>query len=277
MQISSTERSAGQLSKASLATAVRTFRDVGMVVLENALDLKFVAVLRDAEIKARERYIASKGGLKALEGKTFGKNHVGFFPPLLPPFSDPQVVANPFAVQIMTELLGGDLQCSFYNDNVAYPGSGTQPLHRDTRPLFHGELNVPTPTVQLVLNIPLCDFTEENGSTEIWPGTHLIVDVVPEDEGRLEERAKELPSIRANLSAGSLVLRDLRLWHRGMPNHADYARSMFALVYQRGWLTTKPMNLPKSTWDAWPEAARKIFRNNPVVEDELYNSTGHFE
>ena len=28
----------------------------------------------------------------------------------------------------------------------------------------------------MIIHIPLVDFTEENGSTEVWPGTHLITD-----------------------------------------------------------------------------------------------------
>ena len=46
------------------------------------------------------------------------------------------------------------------------------------------ELGMALPVTRIVVNIPLIDFTLENGCTEIWPGSHLIVDPVttPETE-----------------------------------------------------------------------------------------------
>src|SRR5262250_417992 len=81
-------------------------------------------------------------------------------------------------------------------------------------------------------SVKSCDFTEENGSTEVWPGTHLIVDDGPEDGKALEGRAAQMASVRTNVPVGSLILRDLRTWHRGMPNDADHPRTMLAIVYQ---------------------------------------------
>ncbi|MBM3278315.1 MAG: phytanoyl-CoA dioxygenase family protein [Candidatus Handelsmanbacteria bacterium] len=55
------------------------------------------------------------------------------------------------------------------------------------------------------------NFTADNGTTEVWPGSHLITDR-PEDRGvPLEERARELPSERMTAPAGALVVRDLRM------------------------------------------------------------------
>ncbi|HZP84580.1 MAG TPA: phytanoyl-CoA dioxygenase family protein [Chthonomonadaceae bacterium] len=270
MELTRQELQQGQISPERMAEAVRTFRDTGLLVLDHAFDRAFIAQVRAAYDAELERYLAALGGMKALDGKTFGKRHIGFFLPLTMPFADPQIAAHPVAVQIMTELLGQDLQCSFYHSNTAYPGSTYQPIHRDSGFLFGAEMPVPHPVVSLVLNIPLCDFTEENGSTEVWPGSHLMVDASPEDAKALEARAALLPSIRMNVRAGSLVLRDLRCWHRGVPNRSDRSRAMFAFIYQRGWLHAETITIPKSTWDAWPERARHIFRRNTVVEDAEY-------
>jgi ectoine hydroxylase-related dioxygenase (phytanoyl-CoA dioxygenase family) len=268
MQVTAKELKAGELGADSRAKALRTFRDVGFVVLENAFDLDFIADVRAAYDVELEKYLASRGGMDGLEGKTFGTNHIGFFPALFAPIADARIAAHPIAVQLMKELLGPNLHCSFYHTNTAYPGSGYQPIHRDTPPLFfRHEMNVPHPVTSLVLNVPLCDFTEENGSTEVWPGTHLIVDDGPEDGRELEERAAQLASVRTNIPVGSLILRDLRTWHRGVPNNADYPRTMLAIVYQRNGFPAKPTTIPKSTWESWPEMARHIFRNNPVVKD----------
>ncbi len=267
MKITDEERIAGVIAPENLEIAVRTFKDAGMVILENVYDLEFIASVRAAyEIELAE-YLKDKGGLEALKGKTFGTNHIGFFPRMFAPLADERIAANPIAVQVSNALIGGDFTCSFYHTNTALPGSGYQPVHRDTGSLFEDAPHVAHPTTSLVVNIPLCDFTEENGSTEYYPGTHLIVSDNPEQEKNLEARAANMPSVRANMSAGSIALRDLRGWHRGMPNNADYPRTMMALIYQRSWLAYYVGNIPQSTWDNWSETARNVYRRNTVVED----------
>jgi len=53
-----------------------------------------------------------------------------------------------------------------------------------------------------------------------------------------------------------------------MPNNADQSRTMLAIVYRRGWLhAPTEAEIPRSTWDTWPERAQRIFRDNPIVEE----------
>ena len=266
------ERADGVLSEARLKEVVRTFRDTGLVVIGNAFDPAFLLDVRAAYEVELARYVAARGGLAALDGKTFGKNHVGFFPSVTLPMADGQIVAHPIATQLLVHFLGADLQSSFFHTNTAYPESGTQPVHRDAQPLFRTEMGVPHPPASIVLNVPLCDFTVANGSTEYWPGTHLIVDSTPDEGKSLEARAATLPSIRLDMPLGSFALRDLRAWHRGMPNIADYTRTMYAIVYQREFLTYVPTTIPRTTWESWSETARHIFRRNRVVEDSKHQS-----
>jgi ectoine hydroxylase-related dioxygenase (phytanoyl-CoA dioxygenase family) len=270
MRLSGEEYTAGKMSEASLKLALRTLRDTGYVVVEDVLDRTFVDEFRAAYDEELERHIAAQGGMEGINRKSFGKNHIGLHLPLITPFSDPRIVANPIGVQIMEAALGDDLRCSFYHSNTAYPGSDHQPIHRDMAVLFGTTFQVPLPITHVVFNVPLTSFTLENGSTEVWPGTHLLVDTDPEDgsPAQLEERAKLLPSARTNMPVGSIVVRDLRMWHRGMPNPSDEIRTMLALVYQRGWTATaKALDIPRDTWKTWPERAREIFRGNKIVED----------
>ncbi len=92
----------------------------------------------------------------------------------------------------------------------------------------------------------------ENGSTEVWPATHLIVDDELDEGVELDDRVGALASSRLNVAAGSVVLRDLRVWHRGVPNTSDHARSMLAVVYQRRWLGWRhpALRVPESTWQS---------------------------
>ncbi len=267
MRVTEAEQQSGSLTAEHLTEALRTFRDVGYVVFENVYSPEFIAEVRTAYDKQMKAYIASRGGINAMDGKTFGKNHIGFFPQMFAPIADTQIVAHPLAVQMMTHLLGKDFHSSFFHTNTALPGSGYQPIHRDTQPLFdRSELGTATPVYTLVLNIPLCDFTLENGSTEVWTGTHLVVDD-PDDKRPLEERAALLPSTRTNIPVGSLVLRDMRMWHRGVPNNSRTSRTMFALVYHRHWIADETISIPQTTWDTWGDAARHIYRKNQIIPD----------
>ena len=110
----------------------------------------------------------------------------------------------------------------------------------------------------IALNICLCDVSPKNGSTEIWLGTPAItkhddmrggVDIpfgiAPEV---LDERRKVRPPVYPDIERGSLVLRDIRTWHAGMPNYTDQTRIMLAFGYQARWhgadiLTTLPESL----------------------------------
>jgi ectoine hydroxylase-related dioxygenase (phytanoyl-CoA dioxygenase family) len=274
MHLTPAEKTNRLLSNDTLAQALGTLRDAGYVVIEDVYDHAFIKELRASYDDLLERFLAVHGGIDGVnkaKKNGFGRSHIAMFLPFLPPFSDEQVVANPIALQVLSAVLGDTLTCSFYNSNTAYPGSGYQKIHRDIGLIFGTELQVPTPPTHLVLNIPLTDFTEENGSTEVWPGTHLLVDHIPADGQALEERAKLLPSQRTNVCTGSLVIRDMRMWHRGVPNQSQQVRTMLAIVYAREWLRpSKPVQIPRDIWNAWPPVAREVFRYNQVVDSVEY-------
>lgn len=269
-----TEVSSSQHSHSDeISGLVRRFNDTGYIVLEEVFEQGYIEELRTAYNALIEKYLSDKGGIGALDGKTFGLKHVGCHPALSSPWSDSQIVSNPRADAVMSALLGEDYQCGYYHSNAAYPGSGVQGIHRDVKPLFTGEeLNVPHPVTSIVLNIPLCDFTEENGSTEVWPGTHLWIDRSATDGREVDVRAASTPSERTNVKAGALILRDLRMFHRGMPNRSSEVRAMLSIVYVRSFRVTGELEIPQSTWDSWQERTRAIFRNNAIVPDNTVTS-----
>ena len=262
---SALDAGAGPLDDAALKLALRRLRDAGMVIIENAYDAARIDTLRATYDDLLQRERAAANGSATVQ-PTDGEHHVQMQMPLVPPFSDLDVVAHPVVMQLLDAVLGDSFRCCLYNSNTAFPGSTPQRVHRDAGPVFGTALGVPTPTTGVVLNIPLCDFTEQNGSTEVWPGSHLVVDH-PDDGGvELTERAGSLASSRFNIPAGAIALRDLRLWHRGMPNRSDTARTMLAVVYQRVWLgwRSPALRVPARTWESWPEHVRTIFAAAPV-------------
>ena len=95
--------------------------------------------------------------------------------------------------------------------------------------------------------------TPQNGSTELWLGTHTAD--VSAQEGKHGERASgriredllaERRALRApsqpTVRKGSIVLRDLRLWHAGMPNVSEEVRVMLAMIHFAPWYRN-PMRL----------------------------------
>jgi hypothetical protein len=247
------------LSDAELTLVRRQLRDSGMAVLPDVYDRAYIAEL-DA---AYQQLLASRPADRVQA--TSGQRHVQMQLPLRPPFSDPMLVAHPIVYQIMAAELGDGFECSYYNSNTAYPGSTNQPVHRDSDHVFGQQLGVPGPPTGIVVNLPLCDFSETNGSTEVWPASHLIVDRPGDEDVTLDDRVPVLGSRRLNVAVGSLVLRDLRVWHRGMPNRSENARSMLAIVYKRRWLAFRhrALRVPESTWAGWPDRVRSVFASAP--------------
>jgi hypothetical protein len=43
------------------------------------------------------------------------------------------------------------------------------------------------------------------------------------------------PPVRGNARKGSVLIRDMRLWHRGTPNHSAATRFMIAMIHSVAW------------------------------------------
>jgi ectoine hydroxylase-related dioxygenase (phytanoyl-CoA dioxygenase family) len=269
MKISAAELQAQVMSEENLRIAVRTLKECGFVVLEDVVSRDWIDRTRRQCDETLQRYMRA---VSAEKRAAMERTHTAMFPPACAPFMDAVAIENPFAVQVTEAAIGADFFCTFYNTNTQWPHSGMQHVHRDFDHLFPGH-PIALPIIQVIVNIPLIDFTLENGATEVWPGTHLIVDELPNDGEALEERARCLPSVRTTVSAGSIILRDMRTWHRGMPNQTDEIRTMLAMIYDRPFLNayisaTELIEIPRRTWDQLSDRAKHIFRYTPIVDRE---------
>ena len=270
VKLTDAEKTSAALLPEKGTLIAKILAEYGLVVIENALDTTFVYEAKVNHDKALDGYLRERGGMDALAGKTFGDKHIGFFPPLLGVLSNPKIVANPIAIQVLRQVMG-DVRSSFVHTNTALPGSGYQPIHRDTPHLF-GYNSIVTPMVHAVVNIPLCPFTLENGATEVWPKTHTLGDSSEADAECIDKRARLLPSVQTVLPVGSIIIRDLRLWHRGVPNPSQSIRTMVAVVYQRGFIHEDVCTIPQTTWDGWDPSTQQVFRFNRVVADSAHTT-----
>ena len=225
------ELSAGKLSDKHVKQAIEAILIDGYVVLENIIKHEHLDILRERMDADSQKLIkAGKWG-----GAGMLKGHLQQGPPPFAPYIFSDIVANPYVIQVTKELLGEGVYNNFYNGNTNCPGSGIQPLHRDGDHLWQNQ-EVAHPSAEVVVNISPQDTTEENGSVELWPGSHLDVSGRHIDDDHEAERRETAPPIRGNAKKGSVLIRDMRLWHRGVPNLSDKPRHMIAMIHRIRWL-----------------------------------------
>lgn len=107
-------------------------------------------------------------------------------PPAVKKYFDPQIFLNPLATQVTSTILGPYPRLSFLSGNSALPPTAgsppmSQPIHSDA------DLEHPNCPFALVVNVPVVEVTPENGSTEVWLGTHHST--ITSQEGKHGERA----------------------------------------------------------------------------------------
>lgn len=265
LQLTTQELREHKLSQEHHSQAARELQVVGYTILERALSPDLVGTLHSAFMVKLDQNIHQIG---ANRGK---QRQGGVALPIDRPFSDPEVLGNPLALDIVADLLDGDIVCSYFASDTPLPGSEYQPAHRDGKFLFPG-LAVTLPPYMFELNIPLVDFREDNGPLEVWPGTHLLANLEPSDAGALlrpaeEERktdvqqfAEQLQPQRVLMPAGSFLLRDPRMWHRGSPNRSTAARPMLSIAYNRPWYRFNAVRVGRGVFEAWPAHLQNIFR-----------------
>ena len=256
LEISDQERAENKLAPESLDAGIRLLREAGLVVIESVIPRDWIAKLD----------VATETVLSNEEN-----GHEGEHPMLKMPFMDPRIIDNPFAMPILKAAMGEKVYAYLpYGCNSTRPGNEIQWIHRDSGQLFP-ELPFALPVSTIVVNIPLVDFTVENGATEVWPGSHLIID----DEAVRNspynvcepERAANYPSFQLEMPAGSVVVRDMRCWHRAMPNRTkNTVRHMLALVYFRRFHHAPDApgifgaRIPKEIWNNMSEEAQEVYR-----------------
>jgi len=234
IEITRAEIERGVMTPEHLEAAVQAVREDGFVVLKDVIDLDHVAVLRD-------KMIADVRALQAREDAPYNWNtgNIQQDPPPFPPYLFRDVLVNDMVIAVTKAVLGPGLKSFFYSGNTAVRSEQRQPVHVDTGQLWRG-LDVATPAFNLVINVPVVDMNPENGSTEIWPGTHKDTTVAIHDDikisaGALAKWRERVTPFQPTISAGSVLIRDIRLWHAGMPNRTDNPRPMIAMIHGVSW------------------------------------------
>jgi len=253
------ERAAGKLSKAALSDAQRAMDVDGFFVIEGVADPAHLEAIYGRFLSDLQRW----------PGFHDGKPFVGgnLMPARIPELLFPDILQNPFVADALEHIMPPLPVCGMYSSNVTMPHLGDQKIHVDMGALKPGE-TLDYPCNCVVVNFPVIDFTLENGATEIWPGTHRIprnVGTFWLDDEQRDARERIVPPVRAVIPRGSVLIRDIRLWHRGVINQTDVVRPMIAMICNGGFTPGHDGtdNIPDV--GVMPEASRALFENSPRI------------
>jgi ectoine hydroxylase-related dioxygenase (phytanoyl-CoA dioxygenase family) len=190
--------------------------------------------------------------------------------------------ANGPAVAVISALMGPSPRVTYVNGNTslgAFNGV-RQGVHADVT-FNHAQL-----PFGVVTNYYLVDASPANGSTELWVGSHRDTtwadhknygsaefkegEIGIRDEC-LEARRQWAPPIQPTVERGSVILRDLRLWHAGLPNPSSSHRVMLAFVHTPWWYRCADVvTLPERARvlvEGWSKGEHPVAYNASYIPD----------
>ena len=260
IQIEANERLARGLSQAKIEAALKALDQDGVVVLRQAIAAENVD-------KLGQRMLEDLANFS--QDSEIDNNYQGLRPPPFHPFLFEDIVFNESVIAISQALLGPEATLTSYGANTAFIGSTPQRVHADAVAPEPG----PYHACQLmVVNVPLVDMTEENGATIFWPGTHKDTRLHSGNrhptEAMIEEWEAKRPSERTIVQRGDIVLRDMRVWHGGMPNRSQSHRPMLAMVHRHQKPDQGTFEAEKGSeafWESHPGLGTSpMYRDKPI-------------
>ena len=209
----------------------------GFVIFKNVLSSTEVANLRAALAPFLDNDIRGRNDFEGL-----ASNRVYAMPAKSPIFAD--LVIPPLALAFAEADLGADCLLSACLAIRLLPGETVQPWHYDDS---HYGWPRPRPSLGVSTFWAIDATTEENGATEVIPGSHLWADetprgaLTPEDFARRDigeandDWGFRADAVKAVMPAGSLMIAKGTLWHRGGANRSKAPRLIITPQYCPGW------------------------------------------
>lgn len=232
----------------------------GFLIFERVLSPDTVADIRAALAPHLARDLK---GRNDFEGER--TNRVYALMAKSPVFAD--LAIHPLALAFAEAELGPSCLLSALLAINLHPGETVQPWHFDD-----GGAKVPRPRPALGISAfwAIDDTTEQNGATEIIPGSHLwdgeIIQgaVTPSDfahKGVDHADDDRVDAIKLVMPSGSLAITKGTLWHRGGANRSDRPRLIITPQYCAGWirqLENMALAVPAEVAETLPERAREL-------------------
>ncbi|KAH1606603.1 hypothetical protein KXW57_002424 [Aspergillus fumigatus] len=296
IHLTDTEICSRQINSHNLQRAIEALHQDGVVIVQNAippfyLDQLNTLMTPDAYTLYEKRSTHRNFGPETgnIQQEVPVQKAIDRFREQIPDVEDGEpkahdplsmIIANPFATAIIECMLGPKPQLRFLSANTAFrtKEAGRQPPHIDVA------FDFPRVPFGFCVNVNLVGTTATNGATELWPGTHTDTDVsvlMPDNDGVIrkelvEARRKLCPPVQPLLPKGSIIIRDFRLWHAGMPNRTDEPRVMLVTVVrtlvkraisQRDNRVNQPLNGKKE--EKKPQG-EELVRHIPVAPSNMF-------
>ena len=178
------------------------------------------------------------------------------------------LAAHPLTLAFAEADLGADCLLSACLAINLHPGETPQPWHFDDS---HYLWPRPRPSLGVSAFWAIDDTTEDNGATEILPGSHLWeddvidgsvgVDDFKRGNARDADAGARADIKKAIMPAGSLMLTKGTLWHRGGANVSTAPRLIITPQYCPGWtrqLENMAIAVPPDIAKTLPKRAREL-------------------
>jgi ectoine hydroxylase-related dioxygenase (phytanoyl-CoA dioxygenase family) len=207
-------------------TAAAKFRADGFVILERAIDSAAVDALVTA-LSPFER--ARPMGRNDFEGER--TQRVYSLAAKGAPFL--ALAEHPWIVALLDRLLLPNCLLSTLQSIRLHPGETAQAWHTDDAFYLF-----PRPrTVRLAVSViwAIEEFDEARGATEVIPGSHLWGSEHPDERGHV--------AVPALMPAGSAIVFDGALWHRGGANRSEQTRLAVSPQYCQPFLRPQESQL----------------------------------
>lgn len=233
----------------------------GYLIFKSVLDETALTAIRDA---LAPWLGANVVGRNEFEGRK--SNRIYALLAKSPVFAD--LVTHPLALAFVDADLGSDCLLSACLAINLHPGETAQPWHFDDS---HYQWPRPRPSLGVSVFWAIDAMTDENGATEILPGSHRWPDdricgaVGEEDFDRIAARdgdpgARD-DAVKVVMGAGSMMVAKGTLWHRGGANRSDKPRLIVTPQYCPGW--TRPLEnmalaVPPSVAKTLPPRAQEL-------------------
>ena len=195
------------MSNGSLAQQLRSFEVDGYLIIKNAINLTTVSKIKS---ELAPYFTGEKMGRNNFEGRQSER----LYALLAKAPTVAEIIEHPGTLAFLDALLPKNFLLSACLAINVHPGETPQPWHIDDAA---GGLPWPKPRPRFGVSTlwAFDDFTPDNGATELIPGSHLW------PQQRTPAETEAVPIV---MPAGSVVLFDGRLLHRGGANRAQAPR-----------------------------------------------------
>lgn len=217
----------------------------GYVIFENVLSRTEVAAFKEAMLRVEAEY-GFGYARTSFEGlRTVRINNLLVYDELFW-----QVPLRPEVLSLAESVLDRELLLSSLCTLTLGPGQTEQSLHEDTQ-----QIPLPRPRAPIAVNAlwALSEFTEDNGATRIVPGSHRF-DSAP-------AYGAEVETVSATMSAGSIMVFDSALWHKGGANNTRDRRFAISCYYCAGWMRQQEnlqLGIPREIAARFPRRLQEL-------------------